>query len=104
MCNFLRGDNVYEEKLEDIVYENFNITACLVHGQVRQGEGAFFSTVGKPRRINGFFYFYDCDGEYTLKNGEKSMPKGEMSYFYRLFANMIRSFTVTAKSKSTVFW
>lgn len=75
MCNFLRGDNVYEEKLEDIVYENFNITACLVHGQVRQGEGAFFSTVGKPRRINGFFYFYDCDGEYTLKNGEKKYAK-----------------------------
>ncbi|UKI37843.1 MAG: hypothetical protein L6V93_07240 [Clostridiales bacterium] len=73
---------MYEKKkLEDIVYENFNITACLVHGQVRQGEGAFFSTVGKPRRINGFFYFYDCDGEYTLKNGEKVCQKGRCRIF-----------------------
>lgn len=57
------------------MYENFNINACLVYGQVRKGEGNFFSTVGKPRRINGFYYFYDGDGEYTLKSGEKKYAK-----------------------------
>lgn len=66
---------MYGIKLEDVVYENFNINACLVYGQVRKGEGNFFSTVGKPRRINGFYYFYDGDGEYTLKSGEKKYAK-----------------------------
>lgn len=63
------------KKLEDMVYENFNITACLVYGQVRKGKDSVFSTLGKPRSINGFLYFYDCDGEYVLKNGEKKHAK-----------------------------
>ena len=66
---------MYTKKLQNIVYENFNITACYVLGQERRGESAYFSTVGKPRKINGFFYFYGCDCEYTLKNGEKKFAK-----------------------------
>lgn len=70
-----------EKKLQDIVYENFNITACLVYGQVWREESTFFSTMGRPRKINGFFYFYGCDGIYRLKNGEeKQAKKGDVVF------------------------
>lgn len=72
---------ICEKKLRDIIYENINITHCYVLEQLRRGNDSYFTTKGKPRRINGFYYLYGCDCTYkTLDGKEKKAKCGDVVY------------------------
>ena len=72
---------IYEKKLRDIIYENINITHCIVIEQLRRGKDSYFTTKGKPRRINGFYYLYGCDCTYKTSDGrEKKAKCGDVVY------------------------
>ena len=69
------------KKLSDIIYQNFNITECITYAQSYQGGLRYFSTVGNPRKINGFIYLLNCDCTYELSDGTTiDAEKGDVIY------------------------
>ena len=72
---------VREKALCDMIYENVNIRHCYVMEQLWRDKGAYFSTKGRPRRINGFLYLRGCDCTYRLPDGEEiSARRGEVVF------------------------
>ena len=71
---------IYEKKLREIIYENFNIIQCSILGQTRRGKDAFFTTKGKPRMTNGFYYLCGCDCLYKANGRELYAERGDVVY------------------------
>lgn len=57
------------KNLSEIIYENINITECITHAQIYQDCLRYFSTIGNPRKINGFVYLLNCNCTYELSDG-----------------------------------
>lgn len=69
------------KNLRDIIYENFNITECITYAQSYRGILRYFSTIGNPRKINGFTYLLNCDCTYELSDGTViDAKKGDVVY------------------------
>ena len=69
------------KSLRKIIYENFNITECVIYAQSYQSALRNFSTFGNPRKINGFIYLLNCDCTYELLSGTKlEAKKGDVIY------------------------
>jgi len=67
--------------LEKIIYENFNITKCIVYAQSYRSSLRYFSTFKNPRKINGFVYLLNCDCTYELPDGVTiDAQKGDVIY------------------------
>lgn len=62
----LKGTDLMKKELEKIIYENFNISECIVYAQSYKGELQHFSTRGNTRKICGFLYLLNCDCTYEL--------------------------------------
>ena len=70
-----------EKNLRKIIYENFNITECIICAQSYEGSLRYFSTFGNPRNINGFIYLLNCDCTYELSDGSTiEAKKGDVIY------------------------
>lgn len=70
-----------KKDLRKIIYENFNITQCIIYAQSYRECLRNFSTFGNPRKINGFVYLLNCDCTYELSNGKKvDAKKGDVIY------------------------
>ena len=70
-----------EKNLRKIIYENFNITDCIIYAQSYQGGLRYFSTFGSPRKFNGFVYLLNCDCIYELSDGNTiEAKKGDVIY------------------------
>ena len=80
-----------KKSLRKIIYENFNITECIVFPHCLKGDLQYFSTKGNPRKVCGFLYLLNCDGTYELSNGtEIKAKKGNIVYlppFYEYKSN-----------------
>lgn len=70
-----------KKELKKIIYENFNISECIVYAQSYTGELQYFSTRGNTRKICGFLYLLDCDCTYELiGKAEINAQKGDVVY------------------------
>ena len=70
-----------KKSLRKIIYENFNITECVIYAQSYQSALRNFSTFGNPQKINGFIYLLNCDCTYELLGGTKlEAKKGDVIY------------------------
>lgn len=70
-----------KKSLRKIIYENFNITECVIYAQSYQSALRNFSTFGNPRKINGFIYLLNCDCTYELLDGSTIEAKrGDVIY------------------------
>lgn len=70
-----------KKNLRQIIYENFNITECIIYAQSYQGGLRYFSTFGNPRKINGFVYLLNCDCTYELLDGSTiEAKKGDVIF------------------------
>ena len=70
-----------EKSLKRIIFENFNITECVIYAQTYQGVLRNFSTFGNPRKSNGFIYLLNCDCTYELAGGKTvDAKKGDVIY------------------------
>ena len=70
-----------EKSLKRIIFENFNITECVIYAQTYQGVLRNFSTFGNPRKTNGFIYLLNCDCTYELAGGKTvDAKKGDVIY------------------------
>lgn len=70
-----------KKNLRKIIYENFNITECIIYAQSYQSTLRYFSTFGNPRKISGFIYLLNCDCTYELPGGSIiEAKKGDVVY------------------------
>lgn len=70
-----------EKNLRKIIYDNFNITECIIYAQSYQSSLRYFSTFGNPRKFNGFVYLLNCDCTYEISGGKTiEAKKGDVVY------------------------
>lgn len=70
-----------KKQLRKIIYENFNITECIIYAQSYQSTLRYFSTFGNPRKFNGFVYLLNCDCTYEISGGKTiEAKKGDVVY------------------------